>query len=90
MSPQDFSFKMTLPADSEAATIVAVVTGHAVEYAGIEGAAGAAFVERARAAAVKALDGAGAHQSCVAVIGAANGRLTVTIGSESVSQPLPA
>jgi hypothetical protein len=90
MSPQDFSFKMTLPADAEAATIVAVVAGHAVEYAGIEGAAGAAFVERVRATALKALDGAAARQSCLAVIGAANGRLTVTIGSESVSQPLPA
>ena len=90
MTPKDFSFKVTVPADPEGASIVAVVTGHAVEYAGLDGAAGAAFVERARAAALKALNGAGPRQGCLAVVAAANGHLTVTIGAESVSQPLPA
>jgi hypothetical protein len=90
MTPKDFSFKVTVPADPEGATIVAVVTGHAVDYVGLDGAAGKAFVERARTAALKALNGAPPRQGCLAVIAAANGQLTVTIGSEAVSQPLPA
>ena len=90
MTPKDFSFKVTLPADPEGATVVAMIAGHAVEYAGFDGAAGKAFVERVRAAALKGLKGAVPRQGCLAVIAAANGHLTVTIGAESVSQPLPA
>jgi len=92
MTPKDFIFKLTVPADADAdgAGVVAVVAGHAVEYAGIEGAAGAAFVERVRAAAAKALAAATARTGCQAVVAAAGGQLTVTIGGESVSQPLPA
>ena len=90
MTPKDFSFKVTLPADPEGAAIVAVVANHAVEYAGFDGAAGAAFVERVRAAALKALNGTAPRQGCLAVFAAADGHLTVTIGAESVSQPLPA
>ena len=90
MTPKDFIFKLTVPADTDGASVVAVVAGHAVEYAGIEGAAGAAFVERVRAAAAKALAAPTARTGCQAVVAAADGRLTVTIGGESVSQPLPA
>ena len=90
MTPKDFSFKVTLPADPEGATVVALIAGHAVEYAGFDGTAGAAFVERVRAAALKGLKGAAPRTGCLAVIAAADGQLTVTIGAESVSQPLPA
>ena len=90
MTPKDFIFKLTVPSDADGATVVAVVAGHAVEYAGIEGAAAAAFVERVRAAAVKALTAAAARNGCLAVFTAADGNLTVTIDAESVSQPLPA
>ena len=48
MTPQDFTFKLTVPNDPDGATVVAVVAAHAVEYASIEGAAGAG-VRRARA-----------------------------------------
>ncbi len=89
MSPKDFTFKLTIPADPEGATIVALMAGHAVDYAGIEGAAGKAFVERVRAAALKALAGA-MPKGCLVVFAAADGQLTVTMGGESVSQPLPA
>jgi hypothetical protein len=89
MSPQAFTFKLTVPNDPEGASVVAVVAAHAVEYAKIDGAAGAAFVERARAAAATALKNAGEKPSLV-VFAAADGRLTVTIGSQSVSEPLPA
>jgi hypothetical protein len=76
MSPQEFTFKLTVPNDPEGATVVGVVAGHAVEYANIGAAAGSAFVERVRTTAV--------------VFGAADGQLTVTIGAKSVSHSLPA
>jgi len=87
MTPQAFSFKLTVPADPEGATVVAVMANHAVEYTQLDAARGAAFVERARAAAAQALDGSGGKH-CTAVIGAADGQLTMTIGGQTVSEPL--
>jgi hypothetical protein len=88
MSPAEFTFKLTVPADPEGASVVAVVATHAAEYARLDAAAGAAFVERVRGTAGAALKGAtGTH--CVVVFAAAAGQLTVTIGTESVSEPLP-
>jgi hypothetical protein len=89
MTPQDFSFKLTVPVDPEGATVVGVIATHAVAYANIDAAAGAAFVERARATAAQALQTA-TGKSCLAVIAAADGQLTVTIGGQTVSEPLPA
>jgi hypothetical protein len=88
MTPQEFTFKLSVPNDPEGATVVAVVAAHAVEYAKIDGAAGTAFVERVRAAAAQALR-APADKPTPVVFAAANGQLTVTIGSQSVTQPLP-
>ena len=87
MTPQAFSFKVSVPADPEGATVVAVMVNHAVEYTKIDAAKGAAFVERARAAAAQALKGSGGKH-CQAVIAAANGQLTMTIGGQTVSEPL--
>lgn len=88
MSPDSFTFKLTVPNDPEGASVVAVVATHAADYANIDKAAGAAFVERAKAAALDAFThAAGAH--CLIVFSAANGQLTATIGSQSVSEPLP-
>ena len=87
MTPQAFSFKLTVPADPEGATVVAVVANHAVEYSKIDAAKGAAFVERARTAAAQALTQAGGKH-CLAVIAAADGQLSVTIGGQTVSEPL--
>ncbi len=89
MTPQAFTFKLSVPNDPEGATVVAVVATHAVEYTKIEAAAGAAFVQRVRAAAATALKSAGEKPSLV-VFAAANGQLTVTVGGQSVSEPLPA
>ena len=88
MSPSEFTFKLSVPNDPEGATVVAVVATHAVEYAKIDGAAGPAFVERVRAAAAQALK-VTAEKPTLVVFAAANGQLTVTIGSQSVSEPLP-
>ena len=92
MSPSDFTFKLTVPTDPEGASVVAIVANHAVDYAKIDQPAGAAFVEQVRSFAQGVLSGARAGKTsthCLAVFAAANGQLTVTIGTESVSHPLP-
>ena len=89
MTPQDFKFELTVPTDPEGATVVAVMATHAVEYTKVDAGKGAAFVERSRTAAAQALKSAsGTH--CKAIVAAANGQLTVTIGGHTVSEPLPA
>jgi hypothetical protein len=88
MSPQEFTFKLTVPNDPEGATVVAVVAGHAVEYANIDAAAGPALVERVRTTAAEVLTSAPGYHSLV-VFTAGDGKLTVTIGPTSVSHPLP-
>ena len=89
MSPSSFTFKLTVPNDPEGVTVVAAVAAHAVEYAKLDAAAGAAFIERVCDVAQNALASATGH-NCLAVFAAANGELTVTMGSQSASQPLPA
>ena len=89
MSPSSFTFELTVPNDPEGVTVVTAVTAHAVEYANLDAGAGAAFVERVRQAARQAFRSATGH-NCLAVFAAADGHLTVTIGGESASQPLPA
>ena len=88
MSPSDFNFKLTVPADPEGASVIAVIATHAAEYAGMDKTAGAAFVTKVRAFTASNLTGTrGPH--CLVVFAAADGKLTVTMGTESVSQPLP-
>jgi len=89
MTPTSFLFKLTVPNDPEGATIVAIMAAHAVEYAVIEAAAGAAFVERVRAAALPALKSSD-PRGCPVEFSAGDGRLTVTVGGHSLSEPLPA
>ena len=89
MSPTSFTFKLTVPNDPEGASIVAVMAAHAVEYAAIEASAGAAFVERVRTAALPVLKSSDS-MGCPVVFSAGHGRLTVTLGDQSVSEPLPA
>jgi hypothetical protein len=88
MSPSEFTFKLTVPNDPEGVSVVAIVANHAVEYTNLDKAAGAAFVDRVRAAVAAAMKSSTGPNSLV-VLGAANGQLTVTIGGQSVSHPLP-
>lgn len=89
MSPTSFSFKLTVPNDPEGASIVAIMAAHAVEYASIESSAGAAFVDRVREAALPVLKGGGTD-GCIVAFTADQGRLTVTLGGHTLSEPLPA
>ena len=89
MSPSSFTFKLTVPNDPDGVSVVAAMAAHAVEYANFDAAAGAAFVARVRDIARRAVQSASDHH-CLAVFAAADGQLTITIGAESASQPLPA
>jgi hypothetical protein len=80
---------LTVPNDPEGITVLAAVAAHAVQYANIEAGAGAAFVERVRAAANAAM-APSTGASCLVVFAAADGHLTVSIGNQSATQPLPA
>jgi hypothetical protein len=87
MSPSSFTFKVSVPNDPGLATVVGELAKHAADYAKLEAGKAAAFVERAETLAAKMLKGAGGA-SCTAVIAAADGKLTLTIGGESASQSL--
>ena len=87
MTPSSFTFKVSVPNDPGMVTVVGELAKHAADYAQLDAGRAASFMERAQALAEKALKGRGG--SCTAVIAAKDGTLTVTIGSESASQPLP-
>ena len=87
MTPASFTFKLMLPNDPELAAMVADMARHAAEYVKLEGAPADGFVERTRNAAAKALKAAPGRSS-LAVFAAADGALSVTIGDETISQPL--
>lgn len=89
MSPAEFTFKLTIPNDPDGVTVIGAMTARAVDYAKMDAAKGAAFVERVRAMATQALK-AHAGTPSLAVFAAANGQLTVTMGTLSASEPLPA
>ena len=88
MSPSEFTFKLTVPNDPEGVHVVAIVANHAVDYTNLDKAAGAKFVERVKATVAGAMK-ASSGPSCLVVVAAADGQLTLTIGGQSVSQPLP-
>jgi hypothetical protein len=88
MSPSSFTFKLTVPNGPEGVAVVGVVATHTVEYTNLDAAVGVAFVKRVRDVAALVLEAA--NVPAVAVFAAANGQLTITIGGQSVSQPLPA
>lgn len=86
MSPSAFTFKLSVPNDPDSTVIIGEVAKHAAEYAKLDAGAAQSFCERAKAVAGKALQASG--QTSLAVFEAAQGTLTMTIGGESVSQPL--
>ena len=89
MTPAAFKFKLTLPRDPALADVVSDLVQHAAGYAGMSDDAGAAFVKKAKAATAAEL-GPGATPHCLVVIAATGGELRVTIGSQTISQPISA
>ena len=86
MSPSSFTFKVSVPNDPKLASVIGELAQHAAEYAQLDGGAAAAFVARAQAVAARALKAGG--PPITAVIAAADGKLTVTVGAESASHSL--
>jgi hypothetical protein len=88
MSPHAFSFKLTVPNDPAAVPVIAAVVAHAVEFAELDPAKRRAFTERVQSAAEKALANH-THSHSPVEVSAADGRLTVTIGTHAESESLP-
>ena len=88
MSPSSFSFTLSLPNDPELVVVVADLARHAAEYAQLVDGAADGFIERARSAAVIALQGTGDVSTRV-VFAAAEGTLSAHVGGETISAPLP-
>ncbi len=86
MSPTAFTFKLSVPNDHDSIALIGEVARHAAEYAKLDAGAAASFIERARDAAGKAVKASG--QASTATFTAADGQLTMSVGSEVVSQPL--
>ena len=86
MSPSSFAFKLSVPNDPDSTTIIGEMAKHAAVYANLDAGAADAFAERARAAAARAFSNGGTTSQ--AVFAAADGALTMTIGTESVSARL--
>jgi hypothetical protein len=87
MTPAEFKFKLSVPCDPVLADVVSDLVQHAVGYAGMTEEAGAAFVTRVKAATAKELR-PGATPHCQVVIAATGGELRVTVGSQTISQPI--
>jgi len=89
MTPGAFTFKLTVPRDPALAVVVSDLVQHAVGYAGMNEEGGAGFVKKAKAAIAAEL-APGAPPHCLVVIAAAGGELRVTIGSQTISEPIAA
>ena len=87
MNPSEFRFKLSVPNDPHMASIVGDMARHAAEYARLEDGTAASFCDRAVAAASKVLNGDNT-KTTLAVCAAANGALTLTLGTETISAPL--
>lgn len=86
MSPSSFTFKLSVPNDPDGAAIIGEMARHAAEYAKLDAGVAESFSQQARTAAGRAFAAGGT--TAQAVFAAADGALTMTIGGESVSQPL--
>ena len=89
MTPEAFTFKLTVPRDPALGAIVADVAAHAVTYAEMDTAAGAVLVRNVVAASAAELRAEGPAY-CLIVITCAGGELRLTIGSQTLSQKLSA
>jgi hypothetical protein len=87
MTPSSFTFKLSVPNDPEMAAIVGEIARHAAAYANLDEAGAVAFSERALAAAGTALNG-DRSKTTLLVFAAADGTLKLTIGGQSITQPL--
>ena len=89
MTPSEFSFKLSVPNHPQMASIVGDMARHAAEYARLEDGAAKSFCDRALAAAGQVLKGDDT-KTTQAVFTVGNGALTLTLGTETISEQLSA
>jgi hypothetical protein len=89
VTPDSFSFTLTVPADARLMGVVQHLCAHAVTYAGGGEALRDPFCARVAEVARRAV-AAGRNSSCALEFHCEDGELRVTIDGETVSQPLPA
>jgi hypothetical protein len=89
VSPESFNFTVTLPGDDRLVGVVRDLCAHAVGYAQMPEAAGAAFCTRVADAAVQAVASRPGH-ACPLVFDCTNGELRVTVAGQTISQSLVA
>lgn len=89
MSPESFHFTVSVPADQRLIGVVRDLCAHAVGYAKIGEADGAAFCDRVAEAAGQAV-ASRPDAPCPLVFTCTGGELRVTIAGRTLSQPLVA
>jgi hypothetical protein len=88
MTPDSFSFTLTVPADARLLGVVRELCAHAVTYAGGGAALRDPFCSRVAEVAERAVATQG-NGPCALEFRCDGGELRVTIAGETVRQPLP-
>jgi hypothetical protein len=89
VSPESFNFTVTVPGDARLVGVVRDLCAHAVGYARLPEAAGAALCERVAAAAADSV-ATNPHAACALEFTCADGELRVSIAGQIITQPLNA
>ncbi len=89
MSPESFTFTLTMPGDTRLVGVVRDLCAHAAGYAKLSDAAGASFCERVAEAAGRAV-AERPHRPCPLEFCCADGELRVTVAGLVIVQPLSA
>ena len=84
MSPDDFAFTLTIPADARFVAVARDLTLQAATYAQLPKADGAALADRVAASAERSV---GAGADCTLTFERANGSLTVAVDGETIRHP---
>lgn len=83
MTPNDFTFTLTVPRDAQAVDIVRDLAAHAVTYASVDAAKGKDFVDRVAAVGARRLT-SGSDDGCVVTFSGDAAGLHVTLDGETV------
>jgi hypothetical protein len=89
VSPDSFSFTLTVPGDARMVGVVRDLCAHAVGYARLPEPAGAAFCDRVAEAAGRAV-GEQPLVPCRLEFRCADGQLRVTVAGHTITQPVSA
>ncbi len=89
MSPESFSFTLTLPRDARLVGVVRDLCAHAAAYAQLPDEAARRFSQQVTAATERAVE-AGGPGPCRLAFDCQAGALTVTVADETLREPLTA